>query len=134
MKQDANSGSQCRGLTTANSLPGAGPPYLTFSVAPGDRQQALLQARKWGLGESEHVGWESASFQPYGPAGLRLQGPAASRHIFTLGPPVGQVGKVGPPSHLPGGQTGPFRLLPLWVQLAQPLLGLLLVLWDPEAT
>lgn len=40
---------------------------------------------------------------------------------------------MGPPSHLPGGRTGPFHRLPLWAQLAQPLLGLLLVLWDPES-
>lgn len=35
--------------------------------------------------------------------------------------------------HLPGGPTGPSRLPPLWVRLAQPLLGLLWLLWDPTS-
>lgn len=87
MKQDANAGSQSRGLTTANALPRAGPPYLT-SQWPREKQQAL----QWGLGESEHVGGASASFLPYGPGWAEAAGPPASRHTFTLGPHGGQVG------------------------------------------
>lgn len=60
--------------------------------------------------------------------------PSCQQANIHLGSPHGES-RVGPclPSHSPGGQAGPSLLLPLWVQLTRLLLGLLLVLWDPES-
>lgn len=61
--------------------------------------------------------------------------PAAALHgaHVHLGTPRIAGKLVGvPPRHVPEGRTNPCLLLLLWVQLAQALLGLLSVLWDPE--
>lgn len=65
-------------------------------------------------------------------AELRLQDPSRQQAHTHLETPHGASG-VSLPNHLPGGQTGPSCLLPPWVQLPRPLLGLLFVLWDPES-
>lgn len=94
------------------------------------------EVRKWGLTESKQRG-RSQSFPSEAPrpwAGLRLQDPSCQQAHTHLGTPhPRRASALGRPSHLPGGRTGPSCLLPLWVQSARPLLGLLFVLWGPES-
>lgn len=78
--------------------------------------------------QSTRAGRQSfPSTAPWPRAGLSLQAASCQQAHIHLGTPP------GPTQHLLGGQTGPSCLLLLWVQLAQALLGLLFVLWDPES-